>query len=200
MELYRTSVTVDHENTLSSCYTQATRCRRFFYMFTEMTLRLVVLMSVLRPAITDMSYAGVRQQYSDVASRTIQADLVIEGRVERVVARRTIVMRVLTVFKDRRLRRWATSVNSSRPLIAVDDASLADSVEVVNVTPRHHGEHLVVFLRHRHDGAALTYYVTSGGRRRRRKVNLYRMFALPADANEVTRQIAEEYSKRRNSE
>ena len=179
---------------------------RRLYVF--VALRLVVFLSV-RTVAADMPCAGVRQQYDDVASRTIQANLALEGRVERVIgdSARMMVVRVLTVFKDRRLRRRATSSNSSRLRIAVDLRSLAgtysddssdDVDDVGRVTSLVRGARFIVFLRHRHTDDTLTYYVISGGRRRRRNVDLYRVSASPSAVTESVRQTVKKYSKRRN--
>ena len=203
--------------TTRSC-TQATRWCRCLYVFVVLTLRLVLIQSApLRPAVADEPCDGVRQH--EVTLKTIQADVVLEGRVERVLgdARRMMVVRVLTVFKGgRRLRRHqaASSINSTRLRVAVDCSSVTGgactvaqyndddaSVDVTSVTPATslaRGSRLIVFLRQRHSDSVLVYYVTSGGRRRRRRVDLYQVSATPAAATESARETARKYSRRRN--
>ena len=179
------------------------------------TLRLVVLLSLLQPAIADD--VAVRQQdHDDVASRTIQASVVLEGLVDGLLGDRAPVMvvRVLNVFKDRRLRH-AITADSTGLRVAVDYSPLLDRFDVddaaensdddvsvsdvMSPTSLTRGARLIVFLRQRDaDDAALTYYVTSGGTRRRRSVDLYRASASPEIVTESARKAAEKYSNRRN--
>jgi len=205
---------------LTRRFTELRRCCRRLFFLVALTLRLVVFLSVLRPGVTDKPGAGARQQYHDVASRTIQADIVLEGRVDRVMSDpvRLMVVRVLTVYKGRRLRRRAMSVNSTGLRLAVDFSSLADAfsvaeheqdkddVDVVaasritSPTSFTRGARLIVFLRRRDTDAALTHQVTSGGRRRRRSVDLYRAFTSPSAVTEFVRKTVEKFSKRRNGD
>lgn len=214
----RTCVTVTGscENMITRFAAEARRSCRRLCVLLALTLRLVVFLSVLRPGGADKPYAGVRQQFHDVASRTIQANLVLEGRVDRVMTDQArVIVRVLTVFKDRRLRRRAMSVTSTRLRVAVDFSSLADTYSVAehdnnndddvsnvhritSTTSLTRGARLIVFLRHRHTDAVLTYYVTSGGRHRRRKVDLFYVSALPTVATKSTRKTVKKYCKRRN--
>ena len=202
----------DNTTTSSSDTRRPRRCCRDARVLTALTLPLFVVVSLLRPAVAHVPRAGVRPRCVDAPSRTIQADAVLEGRVERLTSDDAVmVVRVLAVFKGRRLRRQATS--RPRLRVAVDFGSLADTFTVDDDDDDDHvgcvtsptspaaGQRLIIFLRHQNtEDAMLTYYVTSGGRRRRRKVDLYRMSALPAAVNEKTRQTARKYSKRRNSE
>jgi len=197
--LHRTCAVGSGDSTVSG-YTRVKQ--GYLHVLTAFALRLVVLICVS----TDWPRAGAWQQNTDVASRTIQADVVLEGRVERLSGDDPVmIVRVLTVFKGRRLRRRATLTDSTRLRIAVDCSDpLVDDVVGGDASSmsRVRGAHLILFLRHRHNADdVFTYYVTSGERRRRRrKVDLYRMSALPEDANKSTRKTAEKYSKRRNSE
>ena len=202
-----------HEN-MTRRFTETTRFRRHHpYFLLALTLRLIMFLSLLRLGVADKSPAGVRQlQYHDAASRTIQADLVLLGRVDRVMRdpAQVMVVRVLTVYKGhRRLRRRATSVNSSELRLAVDLSTLGDDAfsvdnddvdvrRMTSLTSLTPGTHLILFLRQRDTDATLTHYVTSGGRRRRRNVDLYRMVTSPATVTESVRKAIETYSKRRN--
>ena len=200
---------------MANRFIAARRCYRCLMVLLAFTLRLVVVLSVLQPAIADD--VGVRQQYhDDVASRTIQANVVLEGQVDGVLSDRAPVMvvRVLKVFKDHRLRH-ALSTHSTGLRVAVDYSSLLDRFDVADAaensdddvsvsdvmlpTSLTRGARLVVFLRRDAD-AALTYYITSGGTRRRRSVDLYRASASPEIVTESARKVVEKYSKRRNGE
>jgi len=206
-QLHRTCLTGSRENVTMCSDAQTRRC-----FSVALSLRLVVLLSLLRPTVAHVPRAGVRQRCVDVASRTIQADVVLEGRVERVLSDPVMVVRLLAVFKGRQMRRQATSGRRLR--MAVDFRSLADRFTVAgdddadvdhlgciaSPTSLAAGARLIMFLRHRDTDAMLTYYVTSGGRRRQRKVDLYRMSSLPAAVDANTRQTARKYSKRRNGE
>jgi len=200
----------DNTTTSSSDTRRPRRCCRDARVLTALTLPLFVVVSLLRPAVAHVPRAGVRPRCVDAPSRTIQADAVLEGRVERLTSDAVMVVRVLAAFKGRRLRLQATS--RPRLRVAVDFRSLADTLTVDDDDDDHvacvtsptspaAGQRLIIFLRHQNtEDSMLTYYVTSGGRRRRRKVDLYRMSALPAAVNEKTRRTARKYSKRRNSE
>ena len=198
--LCRTYVTCSCENMSSSC--------RNLYVLITFTLHLVVFLSVLRPAVADTPCSGTRRQCHDLASKTIHADLVLEGRVDRVLSssERLMIVRVLTVFKDSRLRRRATSNHSTRLRVAVDYSSLDDDDDdddvdlITSPTSLTRGARLIVFLRHRDTDDILTYYVISGGRRRRRTVDLYSVSASPAAVTESARKTVKKYSKRRNGE
>jgi len=195
----------DREKT-GRTFIEAIRCCRHIHFLLSFTLRLLVVLSVLRPA-----GAGVRQQYVDVASRTIQSDVVLEGQVDRVMMSDpapVMVVRVLTVYKGRRLRRQAAAVSATGLRLTVDLSSLVETLSaekevtkdddeviarrVTSPTSFTRGARLFVFLRHRdHD-------VNSAGRRRRRDVDLYRLFTSPAAVTESVRRTVEKYSKRRN--
>jgi len=193
-------------------FTVVRQCCRDLYVLLALTARLVVFLSVLQPAVADDF--RVRQRYHDVASRTIQANVVLEGQVEQVLSYRApvMVMRVLTVFKDSQLRR-AILTNSTRLRVAVDYSPLVDTyddddddnhdddvTDVMSPTSLTRGARLIVFLRQRDADAALTYYVTSGERRRRRTVDLYRVSASPEVVTESARKTVEKFIKRRSGE
>ena len=183
------------EKTRTRTFTELTPVRLYLLLL-ALTLRLIVSVSVLPPGVL-----SARQQQSSfsLASRTIQADVVVEGRVERVLSRsdRTvlpavIVLRVLTLYKGRprRLRRrTATSVNRLRLIALVDaltslqadrpntDDSAADDGDNNNdadsrimTSLTRRGARLIVFLRHRR-GATMSADrdVTFAGRRRRQR-------------------------------
>jgi len=176
-------------------------------------LRLVVLLS----ALSIKPCAGALQQNNDVTSRTIQAHIVLEGRVDWVESdseRGIAVVYVTRVFKDCRLRR-AASAKPFRLRVAVDFGPLNDTHNIAdnyykrpndndadNASPSSltRGARLILFLRHRDSDAMLTYDVTLGRRRRQQTVDLYRISASPEVATESARKTVEKFSKRRNGQ
>jgi len=225
MRLCAAMATVCAARTLNDGTCATTRCsrgnttlagdthdRRYVHVSTALTLRLFVVLSLLHRPASVAPVPPPPRCVSDVASRTIQADVVLEGRVVTTTDRpaaapAAVVLRVLTVFKGRRATSLRRRRRRLRRFVAVDLASLAHTFTVADyrvgcVASPTVGARLIVFLqRRRHaDAAVLTYDVTSGGSRRRREVDLYRMSALPAAVDERTRRTARKYSKRRNSE